>query len=104
MEVSFQELQPETIELFLEIFPNGFNPETPSVLTDWQIVSGVKGDLNNGWSIDLSAGYSGNDLQLFINNSVNPSLGVDSPSEFYTGGLQVTQTVFNADFVKISIK
>ena len=84
----------------LEIFPNGYNPETPSVLTDWQILSGVKGKLNNDWTLDFSAGYSGNDLQLFINNAVNPSLGIDSPTEFFTGGLQVTQTVFNADFVK----
>ena len=84
----------------LEIFPNGFNPQTPSVLTDWQIVSGIKGELENDWTVDFSAGYSGNDLQLYINNTLNPSLGVDSPSEFYTGGLQVTQTVFNADFVK----
>ena len=84
----------------LEIFPNGYNPVTPSLLTDWQILSGVKGELNNDWSVDLSAGYSGNDLQLFIKNAVNPSLGIDSPTEFFTGALQVTQTVFNADFVK----
>ncbi|WP_291870198.1 TonB-dependent receptor [Maribacter sp.] len=84
----------------LEIYPNGYNPVTPSVLTDWQILTGVKGKLNNDWSLDLSAGYSGNDLQLFIENAVNPSLGINSPTEFFTGGLQVTQTVFNADFVK----
>ena len=34
----------------LEIFPDGFNPEVPSELTDYQILAGVKGALGNGWS------------------------------------------------------
>ncbi len=84
----------------LEIFPNGYNPEVPSVLTDYQILSGIKGDVGNGWNADLSLGFSGNDVQLFARNTVNPSLGALSPTQFHTGGLNVTQTVLNADISK----
>lgn len=84
----------------LDIFPNGFNPETPSILTDWQAVSGAKGDLGNDWAMDLSVGYSGNNLDLYNRNTVNPSLGSASPTQFYTGSLNVTQTLLNADVTK----
>ena len=84
----------------LGIFPNGFNPETPAILSDWQIVTGARGDLGNDWALDFSLGYSGNNLDLYNRNTVNPSLGTDSPTEFYTGSLNVTQTILNADASK----
>lgn len=84
----------------LDIFPNGYNPEVPSTLTDYQITSGIKGDLGNGWGLDLSLGNSANDVQLFARNTVNPSLGSASPTQFFTGALNVTQTIFNADVNK----
>lgn len=84
----------------LEIFPNGFNPEVPSVLTDFQVSSGFRANFDNGWNMDFSAGQSSNDLQLFARNTVNPSLGAASPTQFFTGALNVGQTVFNADFNK----
>lgn len=89
-----------TSRAVLEIFPDGYNPEVPSELTDYQLLSGVKGDLGNDIGLDLSLGYSGNDVQLFARNTVNPSLGSASPTTFYTGGLNVTQTLLNADATK----
>ncbi len=89
-----------TSRAVLEIFPDGYNPEVPSVLTDFQVLSGIKGNIGSGWNGDLSLGFSGNDVQLFARNTVNPSLDVDSPTQFYTGGLNVTQTVLNADVSK----
>jgi len=82
------------------IFFDGFNPEVPSILTDWQMLSGFKGELANDWALDFSMGYSGNDVQLFARNTVNPSLDNDSPTRFYTGGLNVSQTILNVDVVK----
>lgn len=89
-----------TSRAVLEIFPDGYNPEVPSELTDFQVLSGIKGDLGNDWNLDVSLGYSGNDVQLFARNTVNPSMGILSPTQFHTGGLNVTQTVFNADAAK----
>ena len=84
----------------LEIFPDGFNPEVPSELTDYQVTAGIKGDLGNDWSLDFSLGNSGNNVDLFARNTVNPSMGVLSPTEFHTGTLNVTQTLINADISK----
>ena len=85
----------------LEVFPNGYNPEVPSILTDWQILSGAKGTVGDDWNMDFSMGYSGNNLDLYARNTVNPALGAASPTRFYTGSLNVTQTLFNADISKV---
>lgn len=89
-----------TSRAVLEIFQDGYNPEVPSELTDYQILSGIKGDLGQDWNLDVSLGYSGNDVQLFARNTVNPSMGTASPTSFFTGALNVTQTIFNADASK----
>lgn len=82
------------------IFFDGYNPEVPSNLTDFHLTAGFKGDLGKDWNFDFSGGYSGNILNLFARNTINPSLGDDSPTQFFTGGLGVTQTLFNVDFTK----
>ncbi|MCH7619680.1 MAG: TonB-dependent receptor [Candidatus Marinimicrobia bacterium] len=84
----------------LEIFPDGFNPETPTNLTDLQFVSGVKGNLADDLSLDISGGYGSNRVDFFNRNTVNPSMGPDSPTSFFTGALFAGQATFNADLVK----
>ncbi|NNM15196.1 MAG: TonB-dependent receptor [Bacteroidia bacterium] len=89
-----------TTRSVLEIFPNGYNPEVPSELTDAQFVSGAKGEIGNDWILDVSTGHGHNDLQLFARNTVNPSMGSASPTQFFTGALNVSQTLINADASK----
>ena len=89
-----------TSRAVIDIFYDGYNPEVPSVLTDWQMLSGMKAELGDGWKVDFSLGYSGNDVQLYARNTVNPSMGAASPTQFYTGGLRVTQSILNLDVVK----
>ena len=84
----------------LEVFPDGYNPEVPSELTDFQVLAGIKGDLGNDWNLDFSLGNSGNNVDLFARNTVNPSLGELSPTQFFTGSLNVTQTLVNLDISK----
>ena len=62
---------------------------------DYQVVSGAKGKFGNQWEVDMSLGYSGNNLDLYARNTVNPSLGMNSPTQFYSGSLNVTQTLVN---------
>ena len=97
----FSRAAARTDRAVLEIFPNGFNPVTPAEMKDWQVVTGVRGDFSSDWGLDFSLGYSGNNLDLFNTNTVNPSMGELSPTEFYTGSLQVTQTVLNLDMTKL---
>ncbi len=84
----------------LEIFPDGYNPEVPSELRDVQVTAGIKGDLGNDWKLDFSLGNSSNNVDLFARNTVNPSLGALSPTSFFTGSLNVTQTLVNLDIAK----
>ena len=84
----------------INIFFDGYNPELPSRLTDYQLTVGFKGNLGKDWTLDFSGAHSGNTLNLYARNTLNPSLGDASPTRFYTGGLRIDQTVFNADFVK----
>ena len=84
----------------LSIFPNGFNPETPAILKDRQVVTGARGVVQD-WLVDLSIGFGSNNLDLFNRNTVNPSLGDASPTSFYTGSLNVTQTLLNVDASKL---
>ncbi len=84
----------------LEIFPNGYNPIAPGRLHDFSLTAGVKGMVGNGWDLDLSVGEGSNRVNFTASNTVNPSLGTASPTEFYVGSTQVTQTLVNADIAK----
>jgi iron complex outermembrane receptor protein len=84
----------------LSIFPNGYNPIAPADLNDYSITSGIKGKVGNGWNLDLSAGQGSNKVDFYAENTVNPSLGDASPTEFYVGKTQVTQSLLNADIAK----
>ena len=84
----------------LKIFPDGYNPEVVSKLKDYMLVSGIKGKLGNEFNLDFSGGYSGNQVDFYARNTVNPSMDSLSPTHFYTGSLGITQTTFNADITK----
>jgi len=96
----FSRAAARTDRAVLSIFPNGFNPITPAKMSDYQVVTGARGEFASDWGLDLSLGYSGNELDLFNINTVNPSMPL-SPTEFYTGSLEVTQTIINVDATKL---
>lgn len=67
------------------LFPDGYNPELPGRTVDYSLFAGVHKIVENGWNIDLSTGYGLNYLDLFANNTTNPSMGAASPTNFYVG-------------------
>ncbi len=83
-----------------EIYPDGFLPQIYNVSKDVSWVGGLKATTEGGLNIDLSYNYGQNNLRFEVKNSLNNSLGLDSPTEFYAGTLEVTQNVLNADFSK----
>ncbi len=83
----------------LSKFPNGYNPIAPADLQDLSLTAGLKGKIK-GWDADFSLGQGSNRVDWYANNTVNPSLGDASPTEFKTGVTQVTQSLLNADFSK----
>ncbi len=80
------------------IYPNGFLPQINNVATDRAFVAGLRGTTANDWNWDLSYNYGNDELTFDILNTLNRSLGNASPTEFYAGALEVSQSVFNADF------
>jgi iron complex outermembrane recepter protein len=79
-------------------YPGGFTPIFGSRIEDLSLTGGVKGDLG-GLSYDLSAGYARNEVAYRLSNTVNASLGPNSPRSFRPGTVRQRETRLNADFV-----
>lgn len=78
------------------IAPNGFLPIIASEIADLSGTVGVKGDVN-GWKYDLSAVYGGNRFGFNVKNSLNTSMGAQSPTSFDAGALGFQQFTTNLD-------
>lgn len=78
------------------IAPNGFLPLIASEIADLSGTVGVKGDAK-GWKYDLSAVYGGNRFGFNVKNSLNTSMGAQSPTSFDAGALGFRQFTTNLD-------
>ncbi|MBT8130753.1 MAG: TonB-dependent receptor, partial [Gammaproteobacteria bacterium] len=80
--------------------PGGFTPRFGGMLEDSSLVVGVRGDfeIGNGLNYDFSIGLGESDVDFFINNTINASLGPNTPRSFRPGGYRQKDTNFNADF------
>ncbi len=83
--------------VFNELFPGGFTPRFGGNLEDKSIVVGFRGTIpiGNGLSYDASYSYGQNSVDFFINNTINASLGPDTPTSFVPGGYTQTDNNFN---------
>lgn len=70
---------------FNEKFPGGFTPQFGGTVKDFSITNGIKGRAGNNYSYDLSAYWGRNWVSYYMNNTVNASLGEDSPTSFKPG-------------------
>lgn len=82
------------------IYPNGYLPIEASNSLDQSLVAGLRGTTDGGWRWDVSVNHGTNRYRLHIDNSLNTSLGASSPTRFFDGELENTQTLVNADFAK----
>lgn len=81
-----------------EIYPNGFKPQFGQEETDLSTTVGLKGEGGGGLSYDLSAGFGQNRINYFLYDTINASMGPDSPTRFDAGGLRQQEYNLNADF------
>ncbi len=97
---------PETLQIvlddddlftFQELFPGGFTPRFGADTQDASFVIGLKGTIVEKLGWDLSASYGRHASDFFINNTVNASLGPDTPTEFDPGDYIQADTNFNLD-------
>lgn len=86
--------------LLAQVYPDGFVPEINQYSRDRSIVAGVKGSTGNGWAWDVSLNHGQNTLDFHTRNSINYSLGVNSPRDFRAGDLEYSQDIVNADITK----
>jgi iron complex outermembrane receptor protein len=70
---------------FQEIFPGGFTPQFGGDLQDYAAVAGLRGTAGERFDWDASVGYGYNRVDFFISNTVNASLGPDTPTTFDPG-------------------
>lgn len=85
---------------FVELFPGGFTPRFGGEMEDKSVVLGLRGTLplGSGLNYDVSFTYGENDIDFFINNTINASLGPNTPTSFRPGGYGQTDMNFNIDF------
>ena len=70
---------------FQELLPGGFTPQFGGVVTDMSVVGGVRRVAPNGFTWDASASYGSHQSDFFFKNTVNASLGPDTPRDFDPG-------------------
>ena len=70
---------------FQEIAPGGFTPRFGGIVTDMSAVGGVRRSMANGLTWDASASYGAHESDFFFNNTVNASLGPETPRDFDPG-------------------
>jgi iron complex outermembrane receptor protein len=88
----------------LRVYPNGFLPEINPRMHAWTASAGISGK-KGPWEGDLSITHGGDSFRFRIENSINASLGLESPTEFNAGRLMFHQTSLNLDLVRpITIK
>ena len=82
---------------FVELFPGGFTPRFGGDVEDYSIATGLKGKVFGALDFDLSYRHGRNKANFFIRNTINASLGPNTPTEFNPGGYSQTENVFNLD-------
>jgi iron complex outermembrane receptor protein len=83
----------------LDIYPGGFTPRFGADTRDYSFATGLKGAAGENLTWDVSASLGSNRIDYFLNDSINLSLGSQSPTDFDNGGREQKERTFNADFV-----
>ena len=79
-------------------FPGGFTPQFGGDLIDYSLVSGLRGFMSNSrltW--DASIGIGRSKVEQFIFDTVNASVGYDTPTSFTPGIYQQDELNLNFD-------
>ncbi|QGZ39574.1 iron complex outermembrane receptor protein [Pseudoduganella flava] len=80
------------------IYPVGFSPQYTNKSNDAHVLAGVRGNLSDALAWDVSASYGRNAIDYGLHNSINASLGPNSPTSFYLGRLTQDEKLVNANF------
>jgi iron complex outermembrane recepter protein len=82
---------------FASIYPGGFTPRFLGEVEQFYGTVGVKGEADSGLTYDLSATLARNSLSLSMTDSLSPSYGPQSQTEFFFGNLIQREQNINLD-------
>jgi len=80
----------------LEKFTSGFTPRFEGEVEDIGVTGGLRGG-SDTFTWDVSARYGSDEVDYRLFNTVNPSMGRASPTDFRPGRLQNEETQFQVD-------
>lgn len=84
---------------FTQVYSNGFLPEIESKIVDLSSAVGVTTQFL-GFDTDLSTNLGTNSFNYDVNNTINATLGTNSPTSFDAGKVSFLQSTTNLDFSK----
>ena len=82
-------------------FPGGFTPQFGGDVEDSSIAIGLRGEVTEDFTYDISYVYGRHEVDHFIYNTINPNLARlenNIPTSYNPGGYVETDQVFNLDF------
>ena len=82
---------------FYSRFPGGFTPQFGGDLIDYSWVSGLRGFMNNGLTWDASVNIGTSEVNQFIFDTINASVGYDTPTAFEPGSYRQDDVNLNFD-------
>ncbi|NVZ54186.1 TonB-dependent receptor [Pseudomonas sp. B6002] len=84
----------------LQRYPDGRLPVTRYGLEDYAVTGGLRFEDDRLGKFDLALNHGNNTLESDDRNAINPSYGVNSPSNIYTGKRENDQTNLTLDWVR----
>jgi iron complex outermembrane receptor protein len=87
-----------------ETYPGGYTPNFGGNVTDIALTAGVEGEISGGMLdevyFDISASVGRNEASFNIVNTINSSMGPESPQDFDLGKYIQLEKTFNLDLSK----
>ena len=83
--------------VFNERFPGGFTPQFKGEVSDTAGTAGVRGAFDSGLTWDVSYTMGVNEIDFSMRDTINASLGPDTPTQFQLGSYTQTEQTANLD-------
>ncbi|TQF71592.1 TonB-dependent receptor plug domain-containing protein [Pseudoalteromonas luteoviolacea] len=88
--------RPKDSRNLISVYPDGFLPQITTEVEDFAFAIGATSQVA-GWDVDNSANFGRNQFNFGVANSLNTSMGINSPTEFDNGDLVYDQLTLNFD-------
>lgn len=82
------------------MFPGGYNPDFGADISDQAFLIGLRGETAGGMTWDIRGRIAESEADYVLGESINPSLGNLSPTNFRPGKLAQEESALTADFVR----